>query len=114
MLGPWILAAATVALGAAPPPKTVVDPFRNPLTPELIDQAATIDWVDGRQTSRADFLPPATKVHWKNQVTWFMAVPGGRVSTSGITFGASTHAGPRHLRVGFVSALPVGTVLTRG
>jgi len=88
--------------------------FTSPLTPEVVDQGVTIEWVDGHETSRADFLPASNKVHWKNQVTWFLAMPGARIGSGGISFGASTHAGPRHLRVGFVRAVPVGTVLTRG
>jgi hypothetical protein len=88
--------------------------FTSPLTPEVVDQRATAEWVDGHETSRADFLPAHAKVNWKNQVTWFLAMPGAHIGSGGIMFGASTHAGPRHLRVAFVHAVPVGTVLTRG
>jgi hypothetical protein len=104
-----LLALATLGPRAAAAPT-----FASPLAPEIIDQGATVEWADGHETSRADFLPPSLKVHWKNQVTWFLAMPGARIGSSCISFGASTHAGPRHLRVGFLRAVPVGTVLTRG
>jgi hypothetical protein len=88
--------------------------FTSPLAPDVVDQGATVEWVDGHETSRADFLAAPLKPHWKNQVTWFLAMPGARIGFWGIPFGASTRAGPRHLRVGFLRAVPVGTVLTRG
>ncbi|HVU51283.1 MAG TPA: hypothetical protein VHL80_11385, partial [Polyangia bacterium] len=109
LLGVLLSAIATLAPRAAG-----AGAFASPLAPEVIDQGATVEWVDGHEASRADFLPASAKVHWKNQVTWFLAMPGARIGSGGITFGASTRAGPRHLRVGFLRAVPVGTVLTRG
>jgi hypothetical protein len=81
-------------------------PLDNPLTPELVDPAATADWVDGRETSRADFLDAYNKQHVAVQPTWFLAMPGARLGHNGISFGSSANPGPRHLRVGFAAPSP--------
>jgi DNA-binding beta-propeller fold protein YncE len=108
-----ILLGALLALGPAAA-GSAAGTFANPLTAGVLDASATVEWVDGHETPRVDFLDAYNKAHFPNQATWFMAVPGALMGFNGISFGASTRAGPRHLRVGFLADTPVGTVLTRG
>jgi hypothetical protein len=89
-------------------------PFDTPITPALLDRDATADWVDGRETSRADFLGGSAKAQWPNPVTWFLATNATTVGFGGMTFGTSPDPGLRHLRVGFTHAVGVGTILARG
>lgn len=96
------------------PVRAADTPFATPLTAELLDNTVTAEWVGNTETSRQDFLSGDSKLHWPNQLAWFVATSNSRLGWAGITFGAADSAGPRHLRVGFLQPVPVGTLLTRG
>ena len=74
-----------------------------------LDAGAYAEWVDGKEKpiegEGRGFLP-----EWVLWTEKTMPGPGH----SGVTFGKSNTPGVRHLRIGFVSAVPVGTVIAKG
>lgn len=78
--------------------------FTNPLAPSNLDPATFTQWVDGAEK-------PVLLKNGPQHVLW---TPGGRIEWDGVTFGNSKNAGARHLRIGWKTALPIGTVLVRG
>ncbi len=80
-----------------------------PISPELIDPTVYAEWVDGIERaldiSRRELTPQW--VLWTNS-------RGSNPGHSGMTFGDSKSPGPRHLRIGFREAIPVGSVVVRG
>jgi hypothetical protein len=89
-------------------------PFDTPITPDLLDNQVTAECVAGKEVSRQDFLDSDNKVHWRNQLTWFVVMPNSRLGFNGISFGTEKSRGPRHLRVGLQKPVAAGTVITRG
>ncbi len=79
-----------------------------PVVREVIDPTAFEEWHHGMahapNGNGADRGP-----QW---VLWTDARE--RTGHSGLTFGIEKKPGPRHLRIGFKEAIPVGSVLTRG
>lgn len=77
------------------------------ISKDNLDLGGFAEWMDGQETviqgEGAAFLPA-----W---VVWTDETQPGH---SGFAFGKSANAGPRHLRIGLVSALPVGTVIVKG
>ncbi len=88
--------------------------FVTPLTPQILDNKTTAEYVAGKETSRQSFLDDYNKVHWPNQLTWLVVMPNSRLGFNGITFGTENTPGPRHLRIGLIQPVNVGTVITRG
>ena len=75
-------------------------PFETPITPDMLDNQVTAEWVAGKETSRQDFLSGADKAAFPNALSWFVVMPRSRIGHGGITFGTAKNPGPRHLRVG--------------
>jgi len=78
--------------------------FANPLAATNLDPGVFTQWTDGAEQ-------PVALKDGPQHVLW---ARGGRIEWDGLNFGASKSAGPRHLRIGWKTALPVGTVLVRG
>ena len=89
-------------------------PFETPITPDMLDNQVTAEWVAGKETSRQDFLSGADKAAFPNALSWFVVMPRSRIGHGGITFGTAKNPGPRHLRVGLRQPVAIGTVITRG
>ncbi len=98
-------ATAALAADAYPLPGQGIS---TPVRQENIDPDAFAEWQDGREQapegSGSDRGPQW--ILWTNSQQ--------RIGHSGLTFGIDKKPGPRHLRIGFKQAIPVGTVLTRG
>jgi hypothetical protein len=75
--------------------------FDTPVSRDAFDPAAYAEWVDGAERPRTDS---------PESVVW---VPKGALANNGVRFGDSKAPGPRHLRVGLKSPVPVGSVLVR-
>ncbi|MCX5684150.1 MAG: hypothetical protein NT049_10750, partial [Planctomycetota bacterium] len=92
--------AAAVLLGilAGRAPAGVFD---TPVVKEDLDAKAYADWVDGKEQPRTE------SPEW---VLWTTKTATGH---NGAKFGESKATGPRHLRIGFNRAVPVGSVLVR-
>ncbi len=78
--------------------------FANPLAAANLDTNAFTQWVDGAEK-------PVVMKDGPQHVLW---ARGGRTEWDGVNFGSSKNAGARHLRIGWKTALPVGSVLVRG
>jgi hypothetical protein len=91
-----------------------VGAFLTPLTRALLDPSATAEWVDGQSKSREDFLDAGSKPHFPNPLGWVVAMPPAKMGWGQIAFGAEGTPGLRHLRIGFMESVPVGTIITRG
>ncbi|HEX4403435.1 MAG TPA: hypothetical protein VH560_01315, partial [Polyangia bacterium] len=85
---------AAILLGASTA-NAAPDPFVNPVTADVIDVAATAQWVDGRETPVANFLSAQLKERRPNEVTWFLDSRGVHGGHSGVTFGTSMQPGAR-------------------
>lgn len=79
--------------------------FQTPVTPDDLDPAAFAVWVDGRETATG--LPTDGPRH----VVWTQSAG---IEWDGVHFGDSKTPGARFLRIGFKTAIPIGSVLTRG
>ena len=108
----WMLCLIALPCVAAvpghPQPLTVPllsGPFMTPVTDALIDDAAAEEWVGGA-------THPVTAPVTVRQVLWTQTT--SPMSGRPLLFGGSTEPGPRHLRIGFRSAIAVGSVLVRG
>ncbi len=88
--------------------------FTTPIASKMLDNSVTAEWADGKETSRTDFLDPYNKVHWPNQLTWFVVMPDSRLGFGGISFGNNDIPGKRYFRVGLLQPVNAGTVITRG
>lgn len=87
-----------------PPVHAAQTPLDTPVTTALLDLAASVLWDGGTETP----LSSQTAVP---DVLWTQdSLPNGPQ----FTFGATTNPGPRRLRFGFNSPLPVGSVLVLG
>ncbi len=78
--------------------------FANPLIIANLDPDAFTQWVDGAER-RVTLNDGPQHVMWAR---------GGRIGWDGLSFGDSKNAGARHLRLGWKTALRVGTMLVRG
>ena len=79
--------------------------FQTPIKSADLEPTALAVWVDGREVR--DDLP----VKGPQELIW---TQDSRVEWRGLTFGDSKTPGDRHARLGFKSAVPVGSVLVRG
>ena len=86
---------------------------RTTVTPTVLDPAAFRAWADGQeQPVRGGFGGEDTpNTDGPKHVVW---TSGSAPEWDGSYYGVSKNLGVRYLRIGFQSALPVGTVLTRG
>lgn len=80
------------------------DAFAPAVNGNQFDPAAFAEWADGAEK------PVAVK-NGPKHVMW---TRDSSADWDGVKYGESTAAGPRHLRVGFTEAVPVGSVLVRG
>ena len=83
------------------PPSNV---FATPLSVEDLDPAAFAQWVDGAEK-------PFDLKDGPRHVVW---TRNSRPEWDGVRFSDSKKTGPRHMRIGWKSAIPLGTVLARG
>ncbi|HWE04659.1 MAG TPA: hypothetical protein VG326_19795 [Tepidisphaeraceae bacterium] len=79
------------------------DAFQTPLESAALDADAFSQWVDGATS-------PVALREGPNWVIWTRTTQPGH---NGVTFGDSKTPGVRHLRIGFKSAIPVGSVLVK-
>ena len=78
--------------------------FLTPLRADDLDSAAFAQWADGAEK-------PVPLKDGPRHVIWTQTTAP---EWDGAKFGESKVAGPRHLRLGFKQALPLGSVLARG
>jgi hypothetical protein len=90
---------------AQSPPSPAASVFVTPITADNLDATAFAAWADGQETR--DQLPKDGPRH----VLWTQT---SAPEWNGVRFGDSKMAGIRHLRVGWRTPVPVGSVLTRG
>ncbi|MHA3772192.1 hypothetical protein ACXR0O_11715 [Verrucomicrobiota bacterium sgz303538] len=93
----FAIAIASSAFADAPLPPT-------PLASADLDPAAFVTWADGKESREK--LPE----NGPRDVVW---TKDSRVEWAGVTFGTVKNPGARHLRIGFKTPQPVGTVLVR-
>ncbi len=82
--------------------------FETAVTEQLLDPAAYAEWVDGAERPVTDRFSKNPEP--KNVMVTRTSLPG----FIGAKFGDSKTPGPRHLRIGFTSPVPVGTLLVSG
>ncbi len=78
--------------------------FTTPLVSANLDTNAFTQWVEGAEK-------PVALKNGPQHVIWTRS---SRIEWDGVNFGASKNAGARHLRIGWKTPVPVGTVLVRG
>ena len=95
----FIAVGGPIALGQAPQ----AGPLATPLAADNLDPAAFVQWVDGVEK-------PMPQRDGPRHVIW---TAGTQPEWDGVHFGDSKVPGPRHLRIGFKTAISVGSVLVR-
>jgi hypothetical protein len=105
---PWMAVCALVMLcaganAASPLPLTNESCFATPLAAENLDSAAFAEWMDGAGR-------PIPLKRGPSHVIWTRTTAP---EWDGVKFGESKTTGPRHLRIGWKSPLPIGSVLAR-
>jgi hypothetical protein len=100
-----LVGAVTLRSAAVDPQPPKSGPFATPLTDLELDNAASAEWVDGAER-------PLANPSLLRQQVWTQATAPSNYPF--LEFGASNQPGPRHLRLGFTSLIPVGSVLVRG
>ena len=103
----WLLGCSLTGLAVElqPPARQL----KTPVSGKLLDPAVYASWVEGREEKIAGSGRESAP-EW---VLW--SQDSQQPGHSGVRFGAqSKEAGPRHLRIGFKQAIPVGSVLTLG
>ena len=90
---------------AADHPQPASGPFATPLTNALVDDAASAEYFDGVEH-------PLANANLLRQLVWTQTM--APLAPGMLSFGASTHPGPRYLRLGFKSPVAVGSILVRG
>ena len=78
-------------------------PFATPVTLDTLDPAAFAQWVDGAEQ-------PMPQKDGPRHVVWTAQTA---LEWDGVRFSDSKTPGPRHLRIGLKTPLPVGSVLVR-
>lgn len=73
-----------------------------------IDTAVYADWVAGKENKIQAKTPGAQLPQW---VLW---TDKSEPHYHGVSYGASATPGPRHLRIGFHTAIPIGSLLVDG
>ena len=91
---------------AAAPPETG---FATPLPAASLDAAAFAAWVDGAET----VIQPRDAKDREHSPQWVIWTRTTQPGHSGLSFGDSKRPGVRHLRIGFTTAIPVGSVLVK-
>ena len=101
-------ALCLLPLFAASPPAP--SELATPLLDTALDAAAFAEWVDGAEKP---IQPRKTgdKEHSPQWVLWTRTTQPGH---SGIAFGDSKTPGARHLRIGFTTPIPIGSVIVKG
>jgi hypothetical protein len=107
VIHPFLPIIGTLILGAIQAlPAQAATPF--PLSPvTALDKLAFVQWVDGNET-------PILESDAKNGPAAVVWVEGAKPDFRGVKFGQGREAGVRHLRIGFVEAKPMESVLVRG
>jgi hypothetical protein len=79
-----------------------------PLLPAAaVDKTAFAQWVGGNEAP----IPDSAAKNGPAAVIW---MEGSKPDFRGVKFGPGRETGVRHLRAGFVEAMPLGSVLVRG
>ncbi len=91
-------------------PQPVAGAFATPVTDVLIDDRASAEWMSTNPGQVGSEHPLANPTTLRQRVWTQTTAPYGGV----VSFGASSEPGTRYLRLGFQSAIPVGSVLVRG
>ncbi|MBA3698878.1 MAG: hypothetical protein H0W78_08490 [Planctomycetes bacterium] len=94
-------AESTQAEGKGPNPGV----FSTPVQRKDLKSDADIAWLDGKE------IPVETTDRDRSLSVWTEGVP---TSHHGVVYGAGSSLGVRHLRLAFVRAIPVGSVLATG
>ena len=81
--------------------------FNTPVAVANLDPAAFAEWVDGAEK-------PVVSLSKTGALQWVVFTSTTNAGSSGVTFGDSKTPGPRHLRIGFHAAVPVGSVMVKG
>ncbi|MCD0490328.1 hypothetical protein LPB86_18975 [Pedobacter sp. MC2016-14] len=82
--------------------------FKSSVKLDNLDPAAYADWVDGNEK------PVMAKEEKAKTPQWVLWTDKTQPGHSGVTFGFSKKSGPRHLRIGFHTAIPVGSIIADG
>jgi hypothetical protein len=80
--------------------------LQTPISASQIDAAAYKEWVDGAERPVSDQANEGAR--------WVLCTRDSKPGYTGQVFGKSKNAGVRHLRIGFTTAIPVGTVFIKG
>ncbi|MDB6077582.1 MAG: repeat containing protein [Akkermansiaceae bacterium] len=83
--------------------------FGTPVRSDQIDLAAFAEWVDGVERR----IEPGQDGDKSRLPQWLLSTTTTTTGHSGIAFGDSKRPGPRHLRIGFQQAIPVGSVFSQ-
>lgn len=100
------LATCAATLHGAEDPNKVNQAFNSPLKSDMVDSASLAAWEGGRETPI-----PLDQRTGKYEALWTDKTSPGN---AGLSYGVSNVPGVRHLRIGFLEAVPVGTVLAVG
>jgi len=95
----WLLFCSVTLIRAT----AAAPAFQTPFDSSSLDPAAFAQWVDGAET-------PITVKDGPRHVVW---TRDSSPEWDGVSFGDSKNSGPRHLRLGWLKPIPVGSVLVR-
>ncbi|HEV7866996.1 MAG TPA: hypothetical protein VGO90_04905 [Chthoniobacteraceae bacterium] len=109
LLRSLIVSVALLAALASTVAQAAEDGFATPIEAPALDASAFAEWVDGAEKSIS--ARGGDKAH---TATWVIWTKTTQVGHSGVSFGDSKTSGRRHLRIGFHTAIPVGSVLVKG
>jgi len=81
-----------------------------PIMLDDLDASSFAEWVDGSEKP----IRPVTAGDKSRLPQWLLSTDKSMPGHSGLRFGDSRRPGPRHLRIAFKQAVPVGSLLIRG
>jgi hypothetical protein len=107
--GALVLTIFVLAVGmnavAADHPQPLSGPFATPLTDANLDASSFAEWFNGAERPLAN--PNALRqVVWTQTTAQWTYYPA--------RYGVSNQLGPRHMRLGFKAAIPIGSILVHG
>ena len=111
----WVVFIALVTVGMAQDRADKTDTrrgiFQTPLQVRDLDPAAYAEWVDGKLTP----VPDADRKETGRMPVGLVWTQDSRPRGAyGYAFGKSKNLGVRHLRIGFLKPVPIGSVLAGG
>ncbi len=102
--------AATLLLASHTAAEEMPRMLATPISLDHLDAASFAEWSDGAEK----LIRPEDAKDKSRLPQWLISTEMTTPGHSGLRFGDSQRPGPRHLRIGFKQAVPVGSVLIRG